>query len=83
LLWYENSDIGIEGWIQTVLQPGEVDAMLSAFARLRRARLALARGDEMTACPWLHRIGELWGGAEPAFAPLVTEVRGLAQACET
>jgi serine/threonine protein kinase len=83
LLWYENSDIGIEGWIQTVLQPGEVDAMLSAFARLRRARLALARGDEMTACPWLHRIGELWGGAEPAFAPLVTEVRGLAEACET
>jgi serine/threonine protein kinase len=82
LLWYENSDIGIEGWIQTELQPGEVDAMLSAFARLRRAGLALARGDQAAACPWLHRIGELWRGAEPAFAPLVTKARELAQACE-
>jgi serine/threonine protein kinase len=83
LLWYENTDIGIEGWIQTALQPGEVDAMLSAFARLRRARLAIARGDVKTACPWLYRIGELWRGSDPAFAPLRTEVQGLTQACKS
>ncbi len=89
LLWYENSDMGIEGWIQNALQPGEVDAMLSAFARLRRARLALARGDTAAACPWLRRVAELWSGADSAFAPLLTEVgeltdaRGRARGCRT
>jgi len=82
LLWYENSDIGIEGWIQRDLQPGEVDAMLSPLVRLRRAELALARADEAAACPWLHRIRELWSEVEPAFAPVVARARGLARACE-
>jgi hypothetical protein len=81
LLWYENSDTGIEGWIHTELQPGEVDAMLSAIARLRRARLALARNDPVVACPWLLRLSELWRDAEPAFTPLVTEARALAGRC--
>ena len=81
LLWYENSDTGIEGWIHTELQSGEVDAMLSAIARLRRARLALARNDPMVACPWLVRLSELWRDAEPAFTPLATEARELAGRC--
>jgi serine/threonine protein kinase len=81
LLWYENSDAGIEGWIQRTLQPGEVDAMLSAIARLRRARLALARSDTAAACAWHRRLLELWRDAEPAFAPLVKDSRELVRQC--
>jgi tetratricopeptide (TPR) repeat protein len=81
LLWYENSDIGIEGWIQTELQSGEVDAMLSGVVRLRRARLALASNETSRACGWLGRLGELWREAEPVYAALVTEARELSRRC--
>lgn len=81
LLWYENSDTGIEGWVQRELQPGEVDATLSGVARLRRARLAIARHDAAAACGWLGRLNQLWSASEPAFETLVAEVRQLNKQC--
>jgi tetratricopeptide (TPR) repeat protein len=81
LLWYENSDSGIEGWIQRELQPGEVDAMVSGVMRLRRAQLAFARRDSARACPWVRRVSQLWSGAEPAFESLVRQVRELEERC--
>ena len=81
LRWYENSDSGIEGWLQGDLQPGEVDAMVSAVARLDRSRLALARADSTTACALASRVRELWERAEPAYASLKADARAIEAAC--
>jgi hypothetical protein len=81
LLWYENSDSGIEGYLQRELQPGEVDGVVSVLARLRRSRLSLARGDGATACALLRRVVELWKGADPAYRPLRAEADSLARGC--
>lgn len=82
LLWYENSDSGIEGWLHSEVQPGEVDAVASAAARLFRGRLAVARHDTAAACRLVPRVAELWAGAEPVYGALVREARTLAKGCD-
>jgi serine/threonine protein kinase len=82
LLWYENSDSGIEGWLHSEVQPGEVDAVASAAVRLFRSRLAMARHDTAAACRLAPRVAELWAASEPAYAPLLDEARTLARGCD-
>ena len=65
-LWSDAWDV--EGWPQGGAQAGEVDAALSALARLRRAGLALARGPDDEACRLVSRVRELWADAELALA---------------
>lgn len=68
LLWYENADQ--VGWPIGAPQQGEVDAVLSPYARLLRGEIALERHDP-AACRLLQRVRELWHDAEPAMQPLV------------
>jgi serine/threonine protein kinase len=82
LLWYENSDSGIEGWLHSEVQPGEVDAVASAVVRLFPGRLAMARQDTAGACRFASRVAELWAGAEPVYTPLLREARTLAKGCD-
>jgi hypothetical protein len=82
-LWYEGSDV--EGWPGGLAQAGEVDGMLSVYARLLRAR-ALVRSDASLAerqagCALLHRAGELWSGAEPSFSPLLERSKAMTASC--
>jgi hypothetical protein len=70
-LWYENADI--EGWPEDLPQAGEIDWAFSTFARFRRGIAALDRGDARIGCPMLQRVKELWGGADSAYAALVSE----------
>jgi hypothetical protein len=81
LLWYQNSDNGIEGWPQWQLEPGEVDNMLGVYARLLRAEASLARGDTAVACPLIARVRELWHDAEPGMAPLTHRADLAARSC--
>ncbi len=81
LLWYQNSDNGLEGWPQWQLEPGEVDNMLGVYARLLRAEAALARHDTATACPLIARVRELWEDAEPGMAPLKQRAEQAAASC--
>jgi tetratricopeptide (TPR) repeat protein len=81
LLWYQNSDNGIEGWPQWQLEPGEVDNVLGVYARLLRAEAALARGDTAVACPLVARVLELWQHAEPGMAPLTRRAEQAAASC--
>jgi hypothetical protein len=82
-LWYEATDV--EGWPQGLAQPGEVDAALGVYARLKRARGLLAAGagpdDSLRACLLLRRVRELWRNAEPAFAEPAREAAALAERC--
>lgn len=82
LLWYENSDSGIEGWLHSEVQPGEVDAVTSGVVRLFRGRLAMARHDTARACGFVPRVAELWAAAEPPYAALLGEARTLAKSCD-
>ncbi|HEU5170670.1 MAG TPA: serine/threonine-protein kinase [Gemmatimonadales bacterium] len=66
-LWSDASDV--EGWPVGEAQAGEVDAALSAVARLRRATLALGRGNTELGCRLVGRVRELWASAEPGYAP--------------
>lgn len=70
-LWTDAWDV--EDWPQREAQAGEVDVAVGAVARLRRSRLALEQHDSPAGCPLLHRVRELWSGAEPGLA-----ARGLA-----
>ena len=81
LLWYQNSDNGLEGWPQWQLEPGEVDNMLGVYARLLRAEAALLRHDAATACPLIARVRELWEDAEPGMAPLTLRAEQAAASC--
>ncbi len=81
LLWYQNSDNGLEGWPQWQLEPGEVDNMLGVYARLLRAEAALARHDTATACPLIARVRELWQDAEPGMASLKQRAEDAATRC--
>ncbi len=81
LLWYENSDSGIEGWLHSEVQPGEVDAVASAVARRFRGRLAVARHGITATCRLAPRVAQLWAAAEPVYAALVGEARALGKGC--
>jgi tetratricopeptide (TPR) repeat protein len=65
-LWYENLDL--RDWPDAEAQPAEVDWALATYARARRARLALERGDRREGCALARRAGELWARAEPVVA---------------
>jgi tRNA A-37 threonylcarbamoyl transferase component Bud32 len=81
-LWYEATDV--EGWPQGLAQPGEVDAALGVYARLKRARLLLAsNGDRSRGCIQLRPVLERWRDPEPAFAPLAHEAETLRQRCRS
>ena len=81
LLWYQNSETGIEGWPRWQLEPGDIDNMLGIYAHLLRAEGALAHGDTATACPLLRRVLELWQDAEPGTAPLKQRAVKAAKGC--
>jgi hypothetical protein len=79
-LWADAWDV--EGWPQGGAQAGEVDAALSAVARLRRAGLELTAGRSDEACGHLRRVQALWADAEPAFAPLRAAAASHQQVCQ-
>jgi hypothetical protein len=68
-LWHENADF--EGWPMGVPQEGEVDAILSVYARLIRGEHAVKYGNFVVACRHLDRVHELWMNTEPVMAPFV------------
>lgn len=68
-LWYESSDF--EGWPSGPPQEGEIDAILSVYARLLRGELQASLGNMTTACGHLNRVRRLWQGTEPVMQPLV------------
>ena len=68
-LWHENADF--EGWPMGVPQEGEIDAVLSPYARLIRARHAVKYGNLVVACRHLQRVRELWHETEPVMRPFV------------
>jgi predicted Ser/Thr protein kinase len=80
-LWTDAWDV--EGWPQGAAQAGEVDAVLSAIVRLRRAAVSLARkGRNPDGCRLVERVRQLWSGAEPAFAALRAVADSHQKACE-
>ena len=78
-LWYENLDV--IGWPSTVVQAGEVDWPLGNLGRLKRARLAARSGHKEASCLLAAELTRNWARAEPAFAPLLAEARGLERSC--
>jgi hypothetical protein len=83
LLWYEGSDV--EGWPRGLAQAGEVDGVLSVYARLLRGRSLrranAAAAERAAGCVYLQRAVELWAGAEPAFLPLREEAARYLRGC--
>ena len=79
-LWVDAWDVA--GWPQGGAQAGEVDAAVSAVARLRRAGLALASGRDDEACRLVRRVRELWADAEPAFAALTAAADSYEKICQ-
>jgi hypothetical protein len=78
-LWYENLDL--VGWPSAAAQAAEVDWALATYARSRRARLALAAGDQARGCALAETVAEAWSGAEPAVAAAGRELADLARSC--
>ena len=78
-LWYENSDF--EGWLATEAQAAEVDWAFSAQARIRRADLALARGDTLAGCPFVRRVRELWSTPDASTRAAADRARQLLASC--
>jgi tetratricopeptide (TPR) repeat protein len=70
-LWYENSDF--EGWLTGEVEPVEVDWALGVWARWRRGTDA--------GCDGVRRVATLWADAEPAYEPIMAEVRQRVEAC--
>jgi tetratricopeptide (TPR) repeat protein len=79
-LWYENLDL--VGWPEAEAQPAEVDWALATYARARRFRSALERGDTLGGCRLARRAGELWAGADSAVAGAARDLAAAtARAC--
>lgn len=80
-IWHENNDIPARP--EGEPDQGELDAALSAIARLRRAEvLQLPLLDrQRDACELLARVESLWRDAEPSLHPLQARVRDGRQAC--
>jgi hypothetical protein len=79
--WYEAWDI--DGWARRGVQSGEVDAVASVMARLRRAELAAQRGNMTAACDFAGRVRQLWSDAEPSYRALVRRADLVATACRS
>jgi serine/threonine protein kinase len=80
-VWYQNSDYGLEGWPQGEIEPGEVDAMLSIYARLLQAEADLTRGRNGSACLLVARVRELWQNVESGIRPLLERADRVAARC--
>jgi hypothetical protein len=78
-LWYENLDV--VGWPSAAAQSAEVDWALATYARSRRARLALAAGDQAEGCAFAEAVADAWAEAEPPVAAAGREVASLANGC--
>jgi serine/threonine protein kinase len=68
-------------WPQREAQSGEVDVVVGALARLRRAELAAAAGRDTEAAALADRVCELWSAASPEYAPLREKARTLGPRC--
>jgi len=75
LVWHENEDL--EGLPGGPAQAAEVDWALGTFARLHRARIALAMDDPEGACRHASDVTRIWNRPEPALEPLAREARRL------
>jgi hypothetical protein len=71
-LWYENADY--LGWPVGPPQAGEVDALLSGLARVRRAELGAERLDREWACEQLDRVTTIWRTSEASWSVLTRRV---------
>jgi tRNA A-37 threonylcarbamoyl transferase component Bud32/tetratricopeptide (TPR) repeat protein len=84
-LWYEGSDV--EGWPHGLAQAGEIDGMLSVYARLLRGRSLLHPGastaERSAGCAHLRRVVELWAGAEQSFLRLREEAESYLRGCQS
>jgi hypothetical protein len=82
-LWYEGSDV--DGWPGGLVQAGEVDGMLSVYARVLRAQALLGPNARLPqrqlGCALAQRARELWAHAEPSFAPLIERSKTLVGGC--
>ncbi len=78
-LWYESLDV--VGWPSSVTQAAEIDWPLGNLGRLRRARLAAKSGNKEATCRMTAELTRSWARAEPAFEPLLSEVRALQRRC--
>jgi serine/threonine-protein kinase len=80
LVWHENVDL--EGFPAGPAQAAEIDWALGTYARLRRARLALAMDDLESACRHASDVTRLWNEPERELEPLAQEARRIrAEAC--
>jgi serine/threonine protein kinase len=68
-------------WPQREAQQGEVDVVVGAVARLRRAELASAAGRGDVACALALRVAQLWSRADPEYAPLRRRADTIATRC--
>ena len=80
-LWHENNDV--QGWPSGAPEAGEIDAALSAMARLLRAENLPALDRAPDACVLLDRVAVLWRDAEPVFQPLRARVATGRQRCRS
>jgi tetratricopeptide (TPR) repeat protein len=71
-LWHENNDV--QGWPSRDPEEGELDAALSAVARLLRAENLLKLDRRSQACAFFERVHKLWTDAEAAFGMLQARV---------
>ena len=82
-LWYEASDI--EGWPQGPAQAGEIDGMLSVYARLIRGEALLRPDtepqDRERGCTYLKRVVQLWAESDVVFQGLLRRADSLRQTC--
>src|SRR5579884_2868182 len=78
-LWHDNVDA--VGWPTGPAQAADVDWALGTYARLRRARLALARGGRRDGCGLVRRVQELWARADATFARYRAAADSLAREC--
>ena len=68
-------------WPQREAQSGEVDVVVGALARLRRAELAAAAGRDKEAAALAKRVCELWAAASPEYGTLREKARALGPRC--
>ena len=77
--WHENS--AFRDWPVGPPQPAEIDAVAGVAARLERAELARAAGDDTQGCLLAGRVRELWSDAEPAMEQMQAQVRTVLHGC--
>ena len=65
-------------WPQREAQSGEVDVVVGALARLRRAALAASAGRDADARMLAARVCEIWRDADPEYQALRRQARALA-----